>query len=146
MRNLGYVVNVDMDKAEVLLGEHLACKRCGGCMAAMGEKQRRLLAANDIGARIGQKVEIETPPGYAVSAAFLLFIFPLMVAFGAGVVGYHLGQRVGLLPEVGAVGLGGVCFILSYLVVKVLGDGSGLRRLPRIVRTLTDNQPAEGGC
>jgi sigma-E factor negative regulatory protein RseC len=146
MRNLGYVVNVDIDKAEVVLGEHLTCEGCGACVAVMGGKQRKLVAANDIGAQIGQKVEIEIPPRYAVGAAFLLFIFPLMAALGGGLPGYHLAHRVGLVPEVGAIVLGGVSLMISYLVVKAVGDGLGMRRLPRIVRTLTDNQPPEGGC
>ena len=55
MRNSGYVVGVTKDIAEVVLGSHLECKHCGACIAAAGDKQRKLEAVNE---KIAQLTEI----------------------------------------------------------------------------------------
>jgi sigma-E factor negative regulatory protein RseC len=106
MRNVGYVVNLKENLAEVMLGRHAECKSCGACLASMDQKQRKLVATNHMGARAGQRVEVEIRPIHAVGAAFLIFIVPVIAALGAGFLGYRIFQSIGWPATAGAIGLG----------------------------------------
>ncbi len=144
MRNLGYVVNIADNVAEVVLGEHLDCKHCGACMAVLGQKQRKVRAANDIGARVGQKVEIEIAPSQAVLASFLIFILPLFVAFGGGFAGYYLARHLGISSEVGTVAFGGGFLAVSFLLLRHFQEAWFGGSAVRIVGFLSEEPPERG--
>ena len=146
MRNSGYVVSVREDRAEVVLGAHLECKHCGACIAAVSEKERKLDAINEIGARAGQKVEIELKPGYAVSAAFLIFVLPVIAAIGGGFAGYSLGGALGLRPDLAGIGLGVLGLVMSFVLLRYIEKTGSAARMPRIVGLITDDDPQEGEC
>jgi sigma-E factor negative regulatory protein RseC len=145
MLNTGYVVKVKPGQAEVLLGKHAQCVRCGGCLAAADDRGRRIEAANDLGAGVGALVEVEISPGRLVGAAFLMFMLPVFIALAAGYAGYRLALATGLPITPTGVGLGVVGFIGSFLILRSAERASAKSGLPRIVRILGDDEP-EGRC
>jgi sigma-E factor negative regulatory protein RseC len=145
MRNHGYVVSLREKVAEVVLGGHAECKHCGACLAALDEKRRTLPASNEIGARVGQKVEVEIAPGRAVTAAFVLFILPLVAAFVGGWGGYRLGPGLGLPAAAGGVGFGLAGFVLVFVALRHLEKAGGRESIARIVR-IDEDDDSEGVC
>jgi sigma-E factor negative regulatory protein RseC len=149
MRNTGYVVNTRGNVAEVVLGEQADCTRCGACLAIVDRKQHAIRAANEIGARVGQKVEVEIAPGRAVLASFSFFILPLVVTFGGAILGYHLARRAVLPPLLGAAILGGgllVVYFLSLHHLHVAGLGATSATVVRLHQGPSEEQSSERGC
>ena len=139
------MVSVDEGVAEVELGMHLECKRCGACMVALSSKERKLKVLNEIGALVGQKVEIEVKPKVAIGAAFLVFVLPVLAMLGGGVAGYRLGQSLGLPAEISGVCLGGLTLVLSFLLLRHVEMGGSTEGIARIVRLGTAEDSREGG-
>ena len=145
MKQVGYVVAVTGPVAEVAVGEHFDCNKCGACLATVGKKRREIKATNGIGAGVGDKVEVETAPRFAVTAAFLVYIFPLMaIALGA-LLGYHLLPAVGLRPAAGAALAGGVSLAGSILALWYIEKVYFSRRMPNIVSVLCPGDLMKGG-
>ncbi|MGD8627681.1 MAG: SoxR reducing system RseC family protein [bacterium] len=144
MKNIGRVVNLRDGLAEIAVGRHSECKRCGACLASLDPKQRTLLAANDRGAGIGNTVEIEVPPARAIGAAFLLFIAPLLMGLGAAYLGYRVALSLGWPEAAVATGFGCVALMLSLLILRFAERSGSRARMARIVRVLQDENEIEG--
>ena len=145
MRSVAYVVRKRDHVAEVVLGRHIECKQCGGCIGAMSSKERRLEAINEIGADVGQKVEIEIEPRHAVSAAFVMFVLPVLSALGLGFAGSYVAGLVGLRRDVGGIVAGALGVMLAFLLLRHL-ERSGRGRIPRITRLVPAGDEPEGRC
>jgi sigma-E factor negative regulatory protein RseC len=145
MKSVAYVVGVQGSTAQVVLGSHLECKQCGACIATLGNKERNLEAVNDIGAAVGQRVEVEIAPRHAVGAAFLLFVMPVISALVFGFVGAYLAARLGLRRDLGGIGLGIAGFSCSFLLLRYI-DRTRKAGMPRIVKLLGGEEPPEGRC
>jgi positive regulator of sigma E activity len=89
-------------------------------------------------------VEVEIRPVDAVGAAFLIFILPLIAALGGGFGGYQAASAIGWTPAGGAIILGLVSFILSFLLLRQVERMRSKADLAQIVRILPDEEPAEG--
>ena len=140
------MVSVKEDRAEVVLGAHLECGHCGACIAAVSEKERKLEAINEIGARAGQRVEIELKPLHALSAAFLLFILPVLAAAGGGFAGYAVGGALGWRRDLTGIGLGVLALVLSFLLLRHVEKTASAGRIPRIVGLIAEDDMQEGEC
>jgi sigma-E factor negative regulatory protein RseC len=145
MRSVGYVTKATPDSTHVTLGKHAQCVGCGACIAAADDRERRIDVVNDVGAKEGQKVEIEFSSGRLVGAAFLIFVVPLVVALAGGYAGYHLAGRLGLPPTLLGVGTGCLAFAGSLGLLRWADKGGRRSGLPRIVRIL-DQDESEGRC
>jgi len=117
---------------------------CGACLASLDPKQRTLLAANDRGAGIGDAVEFEVPPVRAVGSAFLLFIVPLFSALAGAYLGHRISRALGWPEVAGAIGLGCLAFMLSFLILRFVERAASRTSMARIVRILPDEDEPEG--
>jgi sigma-E factor negative regulatory protein RseC len=144
MRQVGYVVAVKEGLADVAVGEHLECRRCGACMATMGKRRRHFTADNRLGAALGDKVDVETASGFAVAAAFLVYIFPILAGGAGALAGYRLLPGLGLGPAVGAVIGGAASLVASVAVVRHLDRLYFSRQMPTIVSILAQGDSNEG--
>ena len=144
MIQVGYVVAVEEGVADVALGEHLECNKCGACLATIGKKRKSIKAANGMGADVGDRVEVETPPGFTVAAAFVLFIFPIL----AGAAGAYLGRgwlgALGLGLTAGAVVMAAVFVAFSLIVIRYIDRVYFSRQMPKIVNVLHREESKEG--
>jgi positive regulator of sigma E activity len=145
MRSIGHVVGVAEGRAEVVLGAHRECKHCGACLAALDEKQRTLPAVNQIGAAVGQCVEIEIEPAHAVGLAFLMFVVPVVAAVGLGLLGAHTAGSLGLRRDLGGIALGSVGLVCSFLLMRYVDKVACRGGIARIVK-IADDDSAEGGA
>ena len=74
------------------------------------------LASNPIGAKPGERVEVEATSGSSIGIALLIFAIPCVFL----VLGYLLGQALGMgeMPSVGMAGLGLVVGFLPAVLVN----------------------------
>lgn len=79
MREKGRVVEVNGGNITIAIGKESACggncASCGGC----GQKVRTAKAINSVNAKIGDVVEIELCERKILSAAFIVYILPLLL-------------------------------------------------------------------
>lgn len=108
---------------EVSLLRQVECGlSCGGdCSGCMQKPKGEILAlaSNPIGAKPGQRVEVEATSGNSIGIALLIFAIPCVFL----ALGYLLGQAMGLgeMPSVGLAGIGLVVgFLPAVLVNRVI--------------------------
>lgn len=112
----GVVTAVSPGKARVKLERKSLCEKCGIC-SVWGKDFMLMEVDNSQGARVGDKVKIETPPGKALKISFMLFIIPLIGLFAGIFSGYLLAMWLGL-KSLWQAGLGILFFLLGFLVVR----------------------------
>ena len=106
--------------AEVSLLRQMECGlHCDGACAGCGQKPKEeilALASNPIGAKPGERVEVEATSGSSIGIALLIFAIPCVFL----VLGYLLGQALGMgeMPSVGMAGLGLVVGFLPAVLVN----------------------------
>ncbi len=130
----GLVTTVSPGKAKVRLERKSLCDKCGIC-SGWG-KDFMLMEVNNLkGARVGDKVRIETPPGKAVKISFMVFMIPLLGLFIGIFSGYLLSGWLGL-GSWWQAGLGIAFFLLAFLGVRWYDKRAqrGEGYLPRIVQ------------
>ena len=136
MKQVGYVRAIAEGLADIALGEHIECSKCGACLATMGKRRRELKAVNNIGAGVGDKVEVETAPGFTVAAAFLLYIAPIVAGSLGGLIGYRLSPALGLGQRTGALLLAGALLGGCILMLVTLERAYFSRHMPYVVRVI----------
>ncbi len=118
MQQIGIVRAVKGDFATVEVSRKSACEGChakenGECSACVsfGGKSVTSKAINDIGAKVGDRVVLESASSTVLLYAVAVFLFPLLL----GIVGYFVGGLFGgSVPSyIGAV-LG---FVLAFVIV-----------------------------
>ncbi|WP_430886304.1 SoxR reducing system RseC family protein [Fusibacter sp. JL216-2] len=86
MNRNGVVTEVKGERAVVQLLRHTACGECGACQLGDDSKQIRIECANEVGAQVGEFVEIDLESPNVLGAAFIMYMIPL-VALLVGVLG-----------------------------------------------------------
>lgn len=83
--------------AEVVVSRGTACgSNCGNCESCAFQNELKAFAKNTINAKQGEKVVIETLSSRIFSAAFLLYIVPIIMLFIGYAVAAHCNLNEGL--------------------------------------------------
>jgi len=142
MRELGQIISVDRGKALIRMDPHGGCDKCGlnGFCQATGTGSRELhLSLRGEDYQPDDLVEIETAPGSVITAAFLVFIFPLIVSIAAYalVSGRTQSEGYRILAFL-------VTFVCAELVVMAADRILGRKQLfqPRIVKRISSASDA----
>ncbi|MGX8795562.1 SoxR reducing system RseC family protein [Fusibacter sp. JL298sf-3] len=117
MERMGMIIESKGAVAKIKLMRHTACGSCGACQLGDDQKDILLTAKNEVSAEIGDVVEVGMPTAGILSAAFIMYVIPL--------IGLFLGLGIGTLvfksgdTEVyaGLLGLG--IMALAFLVIKL---------------------------
>jgi sigma-E factor negative regulatory protein RseC len=107
LEEVGLVIEIRDGHARVKMDRKAACETCGRCgMAALSKGSEIIVdAVNRVGARTGDRVILLMESKAVLSAAFFVFIMPLLV----GAAGYALGGVPGAI----------VFFAMSYGLLKL---------------------------
>ena len=131
MQRTGTVRELNADFAKVVIKRQTACgencANCGGC----SEKYNEITAKNSIGALVGDTVVVEMEDKTVLSAAFWVYIFPLIIFF----VGYGMLFLIGvseLLSVIAGIFLVGVFYVFLYFKDKK----DSLKYIHRIVEII----------
>jgi sigma-E factor negative regulatory protein RseC len=146
IRETGNIIRIDGEMAEVMVERHASCESCGACGLG-GKPQISFMVRNPIGARKGDRVEVELQIWKLYQAAFLMYTLPLMMLF----VGYYglryIGTKFGLAPvcaENTGIGGGFLLMALAYWMIRLADRKSriGHRFQPKLVAVVTPEEPA----
>lgn len=128
MTNKGYVLEEYNDKAKVRFIRESACGgncgNCGGC----SEKVIEIIVDNKCGAKKGDIVEVESSTFGIITAAFVLYIIPLIVLM----LSYFVFTE--LFNDKAGVIFGILFFFLSFIPAKIYNNN--YKNDTRIIRIL----------
>jgi len=147
MKQTGVVSEVNGRMATVCGDRASACGSCAGksscsTLGSWNAKQASLKAWNDIGARVGDTVEIEVPDGVVLRSAFRLYGLPMLLFFATGAIAYLVVGAGGGNGDLWAALTGMVSVVVYYLSGAIRGrEEAGLEA--RIVRVQTQ-PPGDG--
>jgi sigma-E factor negative regulatory protein RseC len=120
-----------------------ACHNCVSrnvCVPFGGNSRMMTEAMNEKGARPGDLVRIEMSPRSTISAAFLLYVFPVVALF----LGYALGASVTGEEKYG-IGTGLFMLAFSFVVLKALNSffSKGKRFKPVVIEVIRRGEADE---
>ena len=114
----GVIIESDGLRARVSLPRESECSRCGKCGLGLEGGEMILEAENRLGARPGDRVEVELPERDPLLAALLLFGLPLLGMLLGVIAGTLLERMWGWDSEAPAVVLGVVLLLAVFFLVK----------------------------
>lgn len=121
MNQHGYIVEiVDSVTAKLKLKRHSACASCGKCATTSEEKDIIVEVDNTIGAKVGDRVEVNMESVNVLKAAFIAYTIPL-VALLLGTVGtFYFLKVTSITKNIEIIsGLVGLIFTFtSFLILK----------------------------
>ncbi len=117
MDRTGVVVGEMGAYSKVKLLRHTACGNCGACQLGDDQKDVHLVAKNDVHAHVGDMVEVAMATDSVLSAAFIMYVIPLIALFAGLATGYFLFQS-SPNSEMFSGLLGLVFMVMAFLVIK----------------------------
>lgn len=122
MKQTGIVFELNDDKAKLIVTRLAACgSSCESCSAHCGEnKQEYINVKNDIGLKIGDRVEITTDSKAVLNYIALVYGLPLIFLIFGVVIGMLLN-----LKEMYSLLVGFVFMIVSFIIVKTVDNKNG---------------------
>ncbi|MBF0446884.1 MAG: SoxR reducing system RseC family protein [Magnetococcales bacterium] len=107
---------------------------CGSCHAEAscsvlsvggGKREAPIRVLNPLGAKVGQRVELEISEQQLLKASFLVYVLPIISLIFFGVLGRYLAVRFGVAADL-AEGLGGLvgvaALVLTFWWLSRLND------------------------
>lgn len=109
------VTEVKGNFAKVKINKREECTKCGMCMFPKNAGYAILNAKNDIGAKEGDLVTIETNPKAKTLGIFLVFGVPLILILVSAIIGYFVIQK-----EIWIFILSLISFVSWYTILAVI--------------------------
>ena len=106
----GAFVNIQIERGE-------KCGECSACFIDTSGKMQ-VEARNDIGAKIGDRVEVEIEPKRVVGHSFLIFVFPILMM----IAGYFVALQFRTIGDTGeGPGIVGAftALLLSFGILRI---------------------------
>lgn len=122
MKQTGIVFELHDNKAKIIVTRLAACgSSCESCSAHCGEnKQEYINVKNDIGLKIGDRVEITTDSKAVLKYIALVYGLPLIFLISGVVIGMLLN-----LKEMYSLLVGFVFMIVSFIFIKTIDNKNG---------------------
>lgn len=120
MNQQGYIVEiVDNITAKLKLKRHSACSSCGKCATTSEEKDIIVEVDNSIGAKVGDRVEVNMETMNVLKAAFIVYTIPL-IALLIGTVGtFYVLNAISFNGNIEVIS-GVVGLVLTFIVFLIL--------------------------
>lgn len=129
MTKTGYVSKIENHNTYVITECESACGHdCSTCSSHCKKALRESLVINDVGAKVGDRVEMSVSESKIVFLAFLVYMLPLIILFGIWIVSDYLFKS-GLISFLSVA----VFLVLwAYVVVKYNKKGV-INKIERIL-------------
>ncbi|MFZ5351389.1 MAG: SoxR reducing system RseC family protein [Bacillota bacterium] len=122
MIEYGRVVAIHEGKADIIVNRHSACGDCGACHVGKNQMEMRLTADNNIGAEVGDQVEINLETVDFLSAVLIMYGLPLIALMLGIFTGYYTLLATGF-SQTAAQGsgalLGLVLMAVCFYIIKL---------------------------
>ena len=138
----GIVTRVEAQTAWVKTQRSGACKGCsarGSCHGLSDAgKEREVIAVNEAGADVGDRILLSFESSSLLKVSFLLYVFPILMLLAGAIIGQQLGLLIGLNDSVGAALAGFFAFGAAIWFIKAKANQLAQRDeyRPKIVRIL----------
>jgi sigma-E factor negative regulatory protein RseC len=115
MQETGTIISIDGNNAVIQINRGEKCEGCNVCHA-FGENKMRLEAVNNIGASVGDCVNVNIEPKNVIKSSMIIFVFPLLMLL----VGYFIAIQF-VPPYTEGTGILGalIALALSFVIIKV---------------------------
>ncbi len=128
----GIVIESIGETAKVRCSIHSDCENCGVCP---GSNAMIIDVTDEVGAKVGERVLIESKETNMLRAAFMIFMLPLL-AIGLGIfLGYYLSSRL-MISAALLMTMGGLIFGLPAIYIIRRLDKTMQSEKPNIIRTI----------
>lgn len=121
MKEIGKVINIENNQATILINRSTACGECGKCQVGRDKLEMVMTADNNVGAKVGDEVEISLENINFMTAMLIAYGFPLIALIAGILGGYYgllaLGFNDDIAQAAGAI-IGIVVLAASYIVIK----------------------------
>lgn len=115
MKELGFVTKIDKDRAVVKVDKKDECSKCGLCMFPKNANSIEFSAVNEVNAKQGDTVIIETTKDTKLISALLVFLVPLVLIGLSCVITYTF-----LNNEIWVLIFSVIFIILWYTILAVI--------------------------
>ena len=88
MKEVGLVVSLDKNYAQVKVDKKDECSKCGMCLFPKNADSIELRAENSFGAKVGDTAIIETAKDTKLLGAVLVFLIPLLLIGFSAIITY----------------------------------------------------------
>ena len=118
-----------------------ACESCSvrdSCNQGAGTDKREVEALNDVGARIGDRIQIAVSDASLLKATFLLYLFPVLCMLAAGIGGHFIAIRYDLDTSLVSLAAAVTALVTALSFVRIRGGRMAAKAeyRPRIIRIL----------
>ncbi|MFZ7122035.1 MAG: SoxR reducing system RseC family protein, partial [Eubacteriaceae bacterium] len=126
MKEIGIVNSIRGNEAKVIIQRNAACGDCGACQVGKDKLTMEATAINVIGAKEGDKVEVEMKFVNVLRASFIMYGIPLIMFIVGSIIGYYYSSIVLEQPEnpIFSFLFGIILTAITYFVIKYL-DSKG---------------------
>ena len=115
MIEVGIVTECKGNRATVKVDKKEECSKCGMCLFPKNASSIEITAQNDLGARVGDTVIIESKKDYKLLGAILVFLIPLLLIGLSALITYlFIGNEIWLVI------LSVISIILWYTILAVI--------------------------
>ncbi|RQD70589.1 MAG: sigma E positive regulator RseC/MucC [Tindallia sp. MSAO_Bac2] len=120
MKQCGQIIQVLNGTAKVKMQRHSSCAGCNACKMGSSDKPIELEALNRLNAREGDWVEVEMENQYVLTAAFMMYMIPLLFLVAGVLIGhYALGfAGVGQYHELLTAVIAFLATALAYIILN----------------------------
>ncbi|SMC27334.1 positive regulator of sigma(E), RseC/MucC [Desulfacinum hydrothermale DSM 13146] len=143
----GVVQGVQDQSAYVKVERSEACHSCHsqGACKMLSSKEMVVEAANDLGARVGDQVEIGLPTGSFLTMSLVVYFVPVVAFVGGAALGWSKAAVLGLNPTLASVLAGFGAMAVAFVAAKGFDRRAGSRThyRPRIMRILPSSPAPE---
>lgn len=120
VREIGKVADIKDKTAIIKIQRKSSCGSCTACGMKKDQNEILIPVANDLGAKLGDWVELELKSISILKASTIAYVIPLIALIIGVVGGYALAEQLSQDTELyGAIG--GIIFtILSFVAIRVV--------------------------
>ncbi len=136
----GIIEKASKRKALVRIQPSSACASCDSrdTCDVTSDKKMVIEVANDLQARIGDRVEISMPEGSLLKLSFLVYFLPVVALVAGAILGARLAPIFNMESTPASVLGGGLAMAIVFCVLKWIDRGSNAKDkyYPRMTRIL----------
>lgn len=144
MNQKGFIIEiVDNKTAKMVMQRHSACASCGKCAKLSSETQDLVVEVdNQVGAKVGDHVEVSMESVNVLKATMLAYLFPLVGLLLGTTITYYVLTAIKYSGQIelisGVVGL--LCTALIYLYLRMNDKKfrDSRQYIPVVVRVIAD--------
>ncbi len=121
MKEIGEVIDKERNILKVKLNAVESCRSCGLCK---NNEDFILEVLDECNAKIGDFVLVEIKKENYYKVTFLVYLFPLILFILGTIIGYIVGEKYNLDPQLLGFALGMIFLAVSYIMIRFIDKKS----------------------